>query len=199
MCGIQRVKKINFLNSKGLFKWQRIIEKMLKKNPLSMHPCKYIVEWKHNSDMNNKTNKQNKQTNKNAKIKRQYLKNRYIVWKLKAQVFSHDYWTELNLHVTNTLWPQIKYLNMINYFQNSSHSRLEYWLIIGGITLQPNAANIYMCKVNNRNTCKRCEICSKSTIKTPERRRWHSTSAFSLLKYLTSLKCIQIWVIFSIM
>ena len=56
-----------------------------------MHPCKYIAESKHNSDMNNKTNKQNKQTNKNAKIKRQYLKNRYIVWKLKAQVFSHDY------------------------------------------------------------------------------------------------------------
>ena len=31
-------------------------------------------------------------------------------------------------------------------------------------------ANIYMLKVNNRNTRKRCEIYSKSTIKRPERR-----------------------------
>ena len=29
----------------------------------------------------------------------------------------------------------------------------------------------YMFKVNNRNTRKRCEICSKLTIKTPERRQ----------------------------
>ena len=32
-------------------------------------------------------------------------------------------------------------------------------------------ANIYIFKVNNRDTIKRCEICSKSTIKTPERRQ----------------------------
>ena len=31
-------------------------------------------------------------------------------------------------------------------------------------------ANIFLFKVNNRNTRKRCEICSKLTIKTPERR-----------------------------
>ena len=31
--------------------------------------------------------------------------------------------------------------------------------------------NIYLFKVNKRNTRKRCEICSKLTIKTPERRR----------------------------
>ena len=33
-----------------------------------------------------------------------------------------------------------------------------------------NPTNIYLFKVNNRNTRKRCEICSKLTIKTPERR-----------------------------
>ena len=32
-------------------------------------------------------------------------------------------------------------------------------------------ANIYLFKVNNRNTRKRCEICSKLTIKTLERRQ----------------------------
>ena len=38
-------------------------------------------------------------------------------------------------------------------------------------TLILNAANIYLFKFNNRNTRKRCEICSKLTIKTPERRQ----------------------------
>ena len=37
--------------------------------------------------------------------------------------------------------------------------------------LQQNPANIHVFKVNNRNTGKRCEICSKSTIKIPERRQ----------------------------
>ena len=32
-------------------------------------------------------------------------------------------------------------------------------------------ADIYLLKVNNRNTRARCEICSKLTIKIPERRR----------------------------
>ena len=60
MGGIQRVKKINFLYSKGFFKWQYIIEKMLKRNPLFIHvSMQYIVESKHNIDMNNKTNQIN--------------------------------------------------------------------------------------------------------------------------------------------
>ena len=36
---------------------------------------------------------------------------------------------------------------------------------------EQNQANIYLLKVNNRNTRKRCEICSKLTLKTPERRQ----------------------------
>ena len=35
-------------------------------------------------------------------------------------------------------------------------------------------AGIYLLKVNKRNTRTRCEICSKLTIKTPERRYWHN-------------------------
>ena len=34
-----------------------------------------------------------------------------------------------------------------------------------------NLANIYLFKVNNRNSTKRCEICSKLTIKIPKRRQ----------------------------
>ena len=33
-------------------------------------------------------------------------------------------------------------------------------------------AGVYLVKVNNRNTRTWCEICSKLTIKTPERRQW---------------------------
>ena len=36
----------------------------------------------------------------------------------------------------------------------------------------------YMFKVNNRNTITRCEICSKLTIKTPERRYWRRSDVF---------------------
>ena len=36
-------------------------------------------------------------------------------------------------------------------------------------------AGNYMFKVNNRSTKTRCEICSKLTIKTPERRQWRSS------------------------
>ena len=36
----------------------------------------------------------------------------------------------------------------------------------------------YMFNVNNRNTKTRCEVCSKLTIKTPERRSWYRSSVF---------------------
>ena len=39
-------------------------------------------------------------------------------------------------------------------------------------------AGNYMLKVNNRNTRTRCEICSKLTIKTPERRHWRRFGVF---------------------
>ena len=39
-----------------------------------------------------------------------------------------------------------------------------------GISFKASPAGIYLLKVNNRNTRTRCEICSKLTIKTPERR-----------------------------
>ena len=39
-------------------------------------------------------------------------------------------------------------------------------------------AGDYMLKVNNRTTRTRCEICSKLTIKTPERRHWRRSGVF---------------------
>ena len=39
-------------------------------------------------------------------------------------------------------------------------------------------AGIYLLKVNNKNTRTRFEICSKLTMKTPERRHWQLTIGF---------------------
>ena len=44
---------------------------------------------------------------------------------------------------------------------------INIWTMINDIS-----AGIYLLKVNNRNTSRRCEICSKLTIKTPERGQW---------------------------
>ena len=63
--------------------------------------------------------------------------------------------------------------------------------------------NIYLSKVINTNNTKRCEICSKLTIKTPERRQWrhsdvfivnseHISHIFSVFLLLT-LKCYLGW------
>ena len=38
--------------------------------------------------------------------------------------------------------------------------------------------NIYLFKINNRNTRKRCQKCLKLTIKTPERRHWYHFGVF---------------------
>ena len=54
---------------------------------------------------------------------------------------------------------------------------VEYYLTVimwieSLFALSNNPAGNYMFKVNNRNSITRCEICSKFTIKIPERRQW---------------------------
>ena len=56
-----------------------------------------------------------------------------------------------------------------------------WWQTFNGISLQKISfyrTNIYLFKVNNRNTRKRCNTCSKLTTKTAERRQWPRSSAF---------------------
>ena len=48
------------------------------------------------------------------------------------------------------------------------------------ILIQQYSTNFSMFKVNNRSTIKRWEICSNLTIKTLERRHWHSSCVFLL-------------------
>ena len=44
--------------------------------------------------------------------------------------------------------------------------------------LNMNPAGNYMFKVKNKNIRTRCEICSKLTIKAPERHHWHCSGVF---------------------
>ena len=45
-------------------------------------------------------------------------------------------------------------------------------------TIVISPANIYLLKVNKRNGRTRCGICSKLTIKIPERRQWRRSGIF---------------------
>ena len=49
---------------------------------------------------------------------------------------------------------------------------------LSGITIMTIPAGNYMLKVNNTNTRTRCEIYSKSTIKTREQCHWHHCGVF---------------------
>ena len=54
----------------------------------------------------------------------------------------------------------------------------SFWSIQSASDPFPIPAGIYLLKVNNRNTRTRCEICSKLTMKTLQRRQWRRSSVF---------------------
>ena len=59
-----------------------------------------------------------------------------------------------------------------------SYLRINYVAIQLCKDTLPNPASIYVFKVMNRNTRKRPDICSKLTMKIPERRHWGSSGVF---------------------
>ena len=64
-------------------------------------------------------------------------------------------------------------------------------------TNQLSPANNYLFKVNNRNIRKRCEICSKLTIKTPGRCPWIRFDVFivhfeHMLAFSTWISCLSL-------
>ena len=69
--------------------------------------------------------------------------------------------------------PQV-FMNLKKKYGNQSKIRKP---IFDGKEIY-NPAGIYLLKVNNRNTRTRCEICSKLTINTPERRHWRPSGVF---------------------
>ena len=68
-------------------------------------------------------------------------------------------------------------------FEKAKFTRLKT-IILKSITkgiavlIKNDPAANYMFKFNNRNTRTRCEICLKSTIKTPEQRHWRRYDVF---------------------
>ena len=69
------------------------------------------------------------------------------------------------------------YYNDIKYFLWEKHGRALPWAL-SNCKKAPNPAAINLLKVNNKKTRAMCEICSKLTIKTPERRQWRSYGVF---------------------
>ena len=64
----------------------------------------------------------------------------------------------------------------------------DHFLILGikglnGIYSKEIMDGIYLLKVNSRNTRTWCEICSKLTIKTPERRQWRRSGVFIIINF----------------
>ena len=67
----------------------------------------------------------------------------------------------------------VKRLNIrSNVFNDNNINIQSDTFIVNFEQIWCNPAGSYMFKVNNRNTRTRCEVCSKLTIKTPERRHW---------------------------
>ena len=67
----------------------------------------------------------------------------------------------------------------VNGLNHPNLNKLQYYPRKILFLLRHNyPAGNYMFKINNRNTRTRCEMCSKLTIKTPERRHWRHSGVF---------------------
>ena len=70
----------------------------------------------------------------------------------------------------NVLTPRVSYISL-----RFAKTELEVHKPWQNKILTPG---IYLLKVNNRSIKRRCEICSKLTVKTPERRHWRRSRVF---------------------
>ena len=71
-------------------------------------------------------------------------------------------------------------LQLLKFWQKNGlrlNSLSLYWFLYN-TKKKHNPVNIYLFKVNNRNTTKRCEICWKLTMKTPEWHQWRRSGVF---------------------
>ena len=80
------------------------------------------------------------------------------------------YWKILFIRSQNWTWRDLK-----NWFHCGSEHRMIEKVFLGSesdkLSVGPSLAKIYLFKVNNGNTRRRCKICSKLTIKVPKRRQ----------------------------
>ena len=73
---------------------------------------------------------------------------------------------DLNILSVKHLWTTVS--EMLWYYRN----KLFFFIIL---------PSIYLLKVNNKNTRARSEICSKLTIKTPDRLQWRRSGVFIVI------------------
>ena len=74
-------------------------------------------------------------------------------------------------------------IKTVNYFCKVFRFRClaVFWICLCNLfqnILQWYPVGIYLLRLNNKNTRTRCEICSKLTRKTPERRHWRRSGVF---------------------
>ena len=92
----------------------------------------------------------------------------------------------LQLYIKKETLAQVYFpVNFVKFLRIPSFIENLWWLLLTVFSQQlfPKMspiipACIYMLKVNNRNTRTRCEICSKLTIKIPERPHWRRSGIF---------------------
>ena len=99
-------------------------------------------------------------------------------------------------NIKNSEWSRKAFLNDAKCKNGRQQSyQFNYpWKAISSLHATLNAANIYLFKVNNRNTRKRCEIYSKFTIKTPERHRWRHSGVFiNNFEHILHLFLVFLW------
>ena len=90
--------------------------------------------------------------------------------------------------VTWTIKQKVSHVMYTSFLSSTIPWNLSKFIIILLPTHKPFPMNHsiiipvfnYVPKNNNRNSRKRCEICLKLTIKTPEQRQWHLSLVFSI-------------------
>ena len=72
-----------------------------------------------------------------------------------------------------------------------------YWLQLSKWKNCYSPPNICLFKFNNRNITKRCEICSKLTIKTPKQRHWLLFGVFFNFEHISNLFLVFLMLTFN--
>ena len=121
----------------------------------------------------------------------------YSSWSLvrleKAQVSEKLNW---KLRYINLGHLFLQKYNPFRYFKLTEP--IESRWFSGLVTSSYIPVGIYLPEVNNRNTRTRLEICSKLTIKTPERRHWRRSGVFIVnFEHILHLFLVFLWLTFN--
>ena len=101
---------------------------------------------------------------------------------IAASTWPHLHWNIFYFFKRNLIgylkMIEIEYVgNTVCYYANVDLN-IKKTSVLLNHTHCPNPNAIYLLKDSNKNAWTRCEICSKLTIKTPERRQWHCSVVF---------------------